>query len=675
MKLVSIVASFLSWSPMMTIIKTAQSRILLSAFFAALFVGLGFLVSCGGGWTSDPSAVATTPPAVVVPPVVPPATCSTTPPGGPITPNIIVSRVTGVAPLAVFFDASATTATATTRPFHDLEYRWSFGETTGPGIGTWSTGSRAGVSSRNSATGPVAAHVYETPGTYTVALVATDGTNTVTENCVQITVQDPDVVFAGANTVCIANGGATAGMGGCPAGAATPPATAAFDTALAACLAGAAPRRCLFKRGDTFASALNINISIAGPLTVGAYGLVGNLPIINATTNTAVFRPFNPAVNDLRIMDLEIVGSGPLDTGLCISVIAQVTNVTILRLSCHDRGRGIIIASGSNITGSVIQDSNIYNLNIGGGVGIFGWAINSAFLGNSIGPFNPGSEHNIRLQPGQRVAISNNTLTTPGEDGSHGKQVLTIRALEHANPNLIDTSFPNGIPALADTQYVYISDNKLSGGNASAQMFQIGPAGDTQNNWISDVIAERNWIVFGSVTQQGLYGEASNITVRDNICNSTGGLAGGRFCYSNDHTNTAGVLPPNNNRYYNNTCYDNSTGSSFCVTLGFTNGVTVTNSVVQNNVAYTPSATSPQFLFIPAGSIATGTTASNNSTNPQMLSASPLFSNGSGNFSLVTDFKPTTGSYAIGAGTSVPVWSDFFLVAEPSPRDMGAVNH
>jgi hypothetical protein len=276
------------------------------------------------------------------------------------------------------------------------------------------------------------------------------------------------------------------------------------------------------------------------------------------------------------------------------------------------------------------------------------------------------------LQPGQKVAISNNTITTPG---TTGKTVLTIRALEHVNPNPIDTTFPNGIPALADTQHVYISDNKLIAGNASVQMFQIGPAGNTQNNHISDVVAERNWIIFGPPTQQGIFGEASNITVRNNICNSTGGLAGGRFCYSNDQTNTAGVPIPNNNIYYNNTCFDNSAGSTFCVTLGFTNGVTVTNSIVQNNLAFAPLATTPRVVFVPAGSIATGTTASNNSSNAQMLGTNPLFSNGSGTFGLVTDFRPTAGSYAIGAGTPVPVWSDFFLSSQPAARDLGAVNH
>ena len=61
-------------------------------------------------------------------------------------------------------------------------------------------------------------------------------------------------------------------------------------------------------------------------------------------------------------------------------------------------------------------------------------------------------------------------------------------------------------------------------------------------------------------------------------------------------------------------------------------------------------------------------TVSNNTlTNtPGWVSATP---------SVPADFKPAAGSAAIGTGTVVPVWSDFFGVSEPAPRDKGAVNH
>jgi hypothetical protein len=101
-------------------------------------------------------------------------------------------------------------SSTTTRIFHDIEYRWNFGDATGLARATWNQGSSA----RNVATGPLAAHVHKTPGTYTV--VVNDAANTVSYQC-QIMMQDPEVVFAGAKTACFS---ASGNFSGCPAGAA-----------------------------------------------------------------------------------------------------------------------------------------------------------------------------------------------------------------------------------------------------------------------------------------------------------------------------------------------------------------------------------------------------------------------------------------------------------------------
>src|SRR5262245_45132397 len=76
------------------------------------------------------------------------------PAAGAVTVQLSPSRTNGVAPLAVFFDATGTTATSTTRPFHDLDYTWTFGD---PASGSRSTSGR----SKNQAKGAVAAHVFE----------------------------------------------------------------------------------------------------------------------------------------------------------------------------------------------------------------------------------------------------------------------------------------------------------------------------------------------------------------------------------------------------------------------------------------------------------------------------------------------------------------------------------
>src|SRR5437773_2944869 len=180
---------------------------------------------------------------------------------GPIQLALVASRVSGVAPLAVFFDATGTTANATSRPFHELEYRWDFGD---PGSGSWST---TGLS-KNSTTGGVAAHVFEVPGTYTVSLTATDGTS-IAGSSVQITVQNPDLVFAGGNTVCVSLATAPS-FTGCPAGALQVPSSNLSSIIGLYAIGG---KRLLFRRGQTWTSPLPITIlgNSSTPRTIGSF--------------------------------------------------------------------------------------------------------------------------------------------------------------------------------------------------------------------------------------------------------------------------------------------------------------------------------------------------------------------------------------------------------------------
>src|SRR5688572_955637 len=77
-----------------------------------------------------------------------------------VRPSAEPSRTRGAAPLAVFFDATATRCDGDCNAFLDLHYAWDFGD---PGSGTWAVRGN----SRNAAYGPTAAHVFEKAGTYT----------------------------------------------------------------------------------------------------------------------------------------------------------------------------------------------------------------------------------------------------------------------------------------------------------------------------------------------------------------------------------------------------------------------------------------------------------------------------------------------------------------------------
>jgi len=602
-----------------------------------------------------------------------------------------VSRFTGVAPLSVFFDASGTTATTTTHPFHDIEYQWGFGDIDpiskalnlsppSPLIGgtsTWNTGSKPGVNSRNAATGPVAAHVYETPGVYTVALTATDGTNTVKNSCAQIVVQNPDTVFAGTNTICVsATSLPVAGSGGCPPGAST-----AQQPSFPAAISSYAKtgKRVLFKRGDTFTGATAATVSVTGPGTIGAFGDPNNnKPVIQGTgnTNILVLSTGNPYVSDWRVMDLTIDGlSGTNTTG--VSGGGTAYQETLLRLDIRNVAYGITFdTSGlrwTNTNGGptqtiwdqiTIADSTIAHI-INAGYGMFFSSSRLALLGNSITDVFNGQAV-VRFPQLVRSIVNNNTLSDPGST----KEVIKLHAptwcttLQTTCNWTTDTEPAdpvgnNGVTSFGYSEKILISDNKLTGVSNSAWMVTSGPQNNTNDERVRDVIFERNWLVAGSGTVKGLVIFSRDTTLRNNICDFS--LASNASCFN---PRLWGTEPPADNvKIYNNTGYTSAAGSTFSVVHIENN---VTNIELKNNLGYAPSSSSPHLVD------GTSAAVSTNNTSDAQMKTYPSFVAPLPTVPAPTDFKIVTGSYAIGTGAAVPVWSDFFSVPQMSTRDLGA---
>jgi PKD repeat protein len=170
-------------------------------------VALSIILSaCGGGASNDTSRQD-------IPVVIEGSGPGPAP--SPAPPAELASRVQGVAPLAVFFDAINVPGVAqppvvnSRREYADYNYTWNFND---PASGTWATSGR----SKNEADGYVAAHVFETPGTYTVTLSVKNGISVDETHQVTITVEDPDTVYAGGATICVSS---TSVFTGCPAGA------------------------------------------------------------------------------------------------------------------------------------------------------------------------------------------------------------------------------------------------------------------------------------------------------------------------------------------------------------------------------------------------------------------------------------------------------------------------
>jgi len=127
-----------------------------------------------------------------------------------VTPVLYASRTSGPAPLAVYFDGLATTAVDVSDPWRNLGYYFDFDDT---GAGTWTNNGR---SKNTEYGGPIAGHVFETPGTYEVLMSARRSDGEWAQDSIEITVTDPDTVFSGTNTICISTDTNTTGA---PAGA------------------------------------------------------------------------------------------------------------------------------------------------------------------------------------------------------------------------------------------------------------------------------------------------------------------------------------------------------------------------------------------------------------------------------------------------------------------------
>ena len=584
---------------------------MMTPFVATLVAGI---VLFGG--ESSP-AIASTPPDACTSPV-----------GGPVKPAVVPSRISGVAPLAVFFDATGTTASTTPRPFHDLEYRWDFGD---PAAGaTWAAGSRPKLSSRNSATGPVAAHVFEAPGIYTVTLTV----NTAKSSCV-ITVQDPDAVFSGASTICFSTSG---DFTGCPAGAEQ------FKTSDFAAVTNAAnaynkTRRLLLRRGETWTAAKSAVLKASGPGIVGAFG-AGAAPVVDAIVNGVVLQL--SGANDWRIMDLNIVGNGGTgQRGFRNTTVA--TRITFLRISTSNLAIGFLVDIGQSADmENTFADLNVVN---SGSYGLFVGGTRLAILGSIIR--NVGTEHIFRSAVIVKGVISNNEFS----GGVAGKSIVKLNAPKNGT----------GL-----SEQIVISDNELQGGGTHWTA-NLGPqSGNPPNNneIVRQAIVERNWFRAGARTQRALVINASEITVRNNICDMTRPGGTGATCFA---VFTQGAEPaPDNVHVYNNTGYSADSGDfSF---IHFADS-TATNVTVQNNLASAPRSTRARMIH---GTPASGLVQSNNSSDSQVVSLVPGW--------IVpapktpAEFKLGPESRYIDAGFAVPVFSDFFRTSRPrgAQIDIGA---
>lgn len=565
--------------------------------------------------------------------------------------SLVPARTTGVAPLSVFFDATATTDSGvTTRPFHDLEYRWRFSDAS---AGKWMNGAQAGESSKNVATGPIAAHVFEVPGTYIVHLDVFDG-KLHTSNRTTITVQDPDVIFKGSNTICFST---SAIYSECPSGAKHVH-TSNFTNAINDYQGS--NRRLLFRRGETFIAGASGTINKTGPGIVGAYGK-GDLPVIQGAGSSPILllsSARTPGIKDWRIMDLDFDGQSVMqEENIGIDAAGGINQVLILRMKMRNMYRG---ASA----GPWILD--YLNMATPGHMVFDEWTIMDSTMSGIPGCNSPGNyKCNWRVYlSGKRHAIQGNMLDNEDTGGSHvirseymDKGIINSNTIARAGIfqhaiklhawiwNVASVANPGGVGTYSEK--IIIADNKIIGG-ANPWTISLGPQNESSDERVKDVIVERNWITAGAGTQIGIETSASETTIRNNLFDMSGAAS-----QSGIYISRRGIEPvPDNVRVYNNTFYSATSGTYTGVKID-----KATNVSIKNNLGYARLGMNPQMI---SGASSGGVIQQNNSTNVQFKNVVPGWVMTEPNSPV--QFKLSANSYAWGTGSIVPVYSDFFLL-------------
>ena len=389
------------------------------------------------------------------------------------------SRTRGVAPLAVYFSTAGTTSAKFPRVFHHLTYQWDFRD----------------VSSRQPrATGPIAAHVFERPGTFDVELTVRQPDGAMRRVTTRVEVLDPDVAFSGQRTVCVSVRG---DFTGAPTGARHLK-TDSFDTAMKEFRAG---RRLLFRRGETFVSAKSHLLRTQSLAVLGAFGRVASMDARRIAANSPRIRIAKPVLkvegSDLTVMDLQFESAG---AGEVIQATDTTRRFLFLRLATSGFDSPFVLShdvveywKSAAHDQMFFVDCRIENFR---SVGIYNGGERLVFLGNRIA--GSRTTHTLRIVFCRGCVLQGNDLADPFRT----RHILKLHAQQSARYGRY-------------SEDIVISENRFSCDASWA--VTVGPQNSFSDEAVRNVLIERNLVRARGVTSVGFYINSSDTTLRNNV--------------------------------------------------------------------------------------------------------------------------------------------------------------
>jgi hypothetical protein len=590
------------------------------------------------------------------------------------------SRVAGISPFLVFFDATRSTDTAltgNTAVVQDVYFSWKFGDSGISGARTWAYGSNPGGNSMGLATGPLVAHAYVTSGSdtnYAATVTAYDGANTASCS-ISVTAFDqggPNGFPRGATTCIASSATPVAGLGGCPAGA-NVLRTSSIETALSRAYGNG--KRVLFKCGDTFTGDNGDNANLtAVKWAIGAYGgcqdTQHDRPIFSNSGSKYIFQ-FSGSNGNGTLSDFDCEGNNS-PTGGCIwadgGAPVMYQDTIYNAYSNHEaRSYNWAQCSQCGVVQAYMNGMGPGRMQIGSYFNFSGYAA-YPYSGNAFNDINYQAVIGSHFDGGTTYYRTN---SEPVRFGACPYCYVADNDFLNAGPSYAQLKFHQQNPYDAEdkwvgqyTQYDEISDNYF-GGTSGAVSGDIAPQNTRYDERIRYVLLERNvWNRTGGADGRELWVAGTNITVRNNAF-----LMLSNGAYAIQVCQRGIEPPPRAVEIYNNTIYapDGSWHAAAIEISSRRCGGTLnaSDSYFRNNLVYSPGQRA--LPVVDDNGIANVT-----SNNTAIVTNSPSLANHSGTFRQITDWKPAA-NYS--GGTSVPVWYDAMGAAWLPTWDLGAVHH
>ena len=575
-----------------------------------------------------------------------------------------VNRTSCVAPCAIVFNADLYTSGVSERRNHDYRYAWDFDDT---GAGNWHTGH-----SKETDTGPVTGHIYESAGTYNPTLtVYSDAATTVPAEAytVTITVTDDDTYYATTATTCINDSTPGTDFTGCPAGA-NQVTTDNLSDISAYTQVG---ERVLLHRGSVWNETEILLDNNDGPVTISAYGtctspddlgICSNAPVINVTgINTNYVFNLNNREN-FRIMDLKIDGDDVMDSAF-YGTIGKMQNHLIMRNEITDFRTNIGFSHWrSNLINDVISFNFVVENDISSATSnnIYFGSEYLAVLGNKS--YDAQGSHSVRIWQSYIGTISHNAFS-----GANITNAQRRHALKLHGPSETILGLGDGGVLDNRTAFTVVYDNVF--GTSGPWPLSVGPQNGEEDERLTDIIIERNRQLadYGTKSQNdvivGAYLAGRYFTARNNIFMGEAGSVQ----FIGIAISRRGIEPdPIGVECYNNTIY--APGNKNDDYYGIKVHADVTSTVLRNNLASFPNAVGPHAMLLDS---AADTVASNN-----LLTDTPYWTDSDNVTPLSRDFSVTSsGTASIDQGYAVPVFDDFIGTSRPqnSLYDIGAYEY